>query len=323
MKNYENLCYEIEEKVETDETSVDFDDKLYLVSEEKSSPVTFNTIAHKDDILQIYLKDIGKIGLLKRSDELELGAKIKKGEKKEADIATKKLIQANLRLVVSIAKKYVGQGVLFMDLVQEGSLGLIKAAKRFDYTKGFKFSTYATWWIKQSIVRSIANHSKTIRVPVYMSDKIRLLKKTTVEFSFANGREPTNEELAEVLELPVKKIETIKNVSTQNPLSLDLEVAEDLTLEDYISDECYKSPENVTYTKCLKDDILKVLDILTDKEKDILMSRYGLNNCDNKTLEELGVKYGFSKERIRQIECGILKKIKCDKTLTHLRDYLN
>ena len=173
-------------------------------SEEKEEIKTFSTIANKDEILQMYLKDIGRIKLLNKNSEMALGRTIKEGSRKEAQIAKKKLVQANLRLVVSIAKKYTGQGILFMDLVQEGSLGLIKAAQRFDYTKGFKFSTYATWWIKQTIIRAIANSSRSIRIPVHMSDKIRMLKKAMVKLSVDSGREPTDCELGDYLKMDEK-----------------------------------------------------------------------------------------------------------------------
>ena len=171
---------------------------------------TFSTIANKDEILQMYLKDIGRVKLLNRSGEMALGKIIKEGSRKEAQIAKKKLVQANLRLVVSIAKKYTGQGILFMDLVQEGSLGLIKAAQRFDYTKGFKFSTYATWWIKQTIIRAIANSSRSIRIPVHMSDKIRTLKKAIIKLSVQKGSEPSDEVLGEYFIIDVKIVICIK-----------------------------------------------------------------------------------------------------------------
>ncbi len=287
------------------------------------SPVTFNAIAHKDDILQIYLKDIGKYKLLKRDDEVELGKIIRTGKKKESDYALKKLIQANLRLVVSIAKKYVGHGILFMDLVQEGSLGLIKAAEKYDYSKGFKFSTYATWWIKQAIVRAIANNARTIRIPVYMADKIRLLKKTMVELTFSTGKEPTEEELAVAMNLPLKKIKAIKKAMIPSPLSLDVPIAEDLCLEDYIADDSYKAPELIVEKENMCADVMKCLEILSERERNILISRFGLCGAKIKTLEELGVQYGFSKERIRQLENGIIAKIKSYENVAHLKDYLN
>ena len=292
-------------------------------NENEDDIVTFNAISHKNDILQFYLKDIGKFKLLKRKDELELGKLIKNGKKREADIAMKKLIQANLRLVVSIAKKYIGHGLLFMDLVQEGSLGLIKAAEKFDYAKGFKFSTYATWWIKQSIVRAIANNARTIRVPVYMADKIRQLKKVIVDMSFSTGKEPTDEELSLILNLPIKKIKAIKKAMIQPPLSLDVPIAEDLCLEDYIADESYNAPDKVVEKSFLLEDIENCLKLLNERDRNILIGRFGLNGEKIKTLEELGQTYGFSKERIRQLEASILQKIKSNNRLLHLKDYLN
>ena len=290
--------------------------------EENGEIKTFNTIANKDEILQMYLKDIGKIKLLNRSNETLIGKTIKEGTKKEAKIARKKLIQANLRLVVSIAKKYTGQGILFMDLVQEGSLGLIKAAERFDYTKGFKFSTYATWWIKQTIIRAIANNSRTIRIPVHMSDKIRTLKKALVKLHVELGREPVDEELADYLKLDVKKIKSIKKAMIKEPVSLDTPVAQDLCLEDYIKDDFKRLPDRKTEKEFLNRDIIKALDILSEKERFIIINRFGLCGRNTKTLEELGKILGFSKERIRQIEGEALKKLRKSKDTSELKNYL-
>lgn len=292
--------------------------------EQKEKEVrTFSTIANKDEILQMYLKDIGKIKLLSRNSEIAIGKAIKEGSRKEAQIAKKKLIQANLRLVVSIAKKYTGQGILFMDLVQEGSLGLIKAAQRFDYSKGFKFSTYATWWIKQTIIRAIANNSRAIRIPVHMSDKIRMLKKTIVKLSVQGGCEPSDEALAQYLNLDEKKIKTIKKAMIKEPVSLDTPVAQDLCLQDYIADCEYKMPEINTEKEFLNQDIVNVLDILNRKERFIILNRFGLGERKTKTLEELGRILGFSKERIRQIECEALKKLRRSEDAKNLKDYLN
>ena len=290
--------------------------------EENGEIKTFNTIANKDEILQMYLKDIGKIKLLNRSNETLIGKTIKEGTKKEAKIARKKLIQANLRLVVSIAKKYTGQGILFMDLVQEGSLGLIKAAERFDYTKGFKFSTYATWWIKQTIIRAIANNSRTIRIPVHMSDKIRTLKKALVKLHVELGREPVDEELADYLKLDVKKIKSIKKAMIKEPVSLDTPVAQDLCLEDYIKDDFKRLPDIKTEKEFLNRYIIKALDILSEKERFIIINRFGLCGRNTKTLEELGKILGFSKERIRQIEGEALKKLRKSKDTSELKNYL-
>ncbi len=290
--------------------------------EEQEQITSFNSIVYKDDILQMYLKDIGKIKLLKRTEEQQLGKDILEGNEKKALNAKKKLIQANLRLVVSIAKKYTGQGVLFMDLVQEGSLGLIKAANRFDYSKGFKFSTYATWWIRQTIVRAIANNSKVIRIPVHMIDKIRLVKKAMFELNYTYGKEPTVEEIAEKIKIPVKQVEIVLNTIKLEPMSLDTPIAENLCLEDYIADENYVSPENNAHKKMLKVHINKILKELNHKERKIIINRFGIDGGKPKTLEELGKDMGFSKERIRQIESIALKKLRTSTNIKYLKEYL-
>lgn len=295
----------------------------YLQEDEQEDILTFHNIVFKDDILQMYLKDIGKTKLLKRTEEQELGKLILEGDAKKALIAKKKLIQANLRLVVSIAKKYTGQGVLFMDLVQEGSLGLIKAANRFDYSKGFKFSTYATWWIRQTIVRAIANNSKVIRVPVHMIDKIRLVKKAIFELNYEQGKEPSIEDISKRLKLPKKQVEIALNTIKLEPISLDTPIADNLSLEDYISDDNYTSPEINTQTTMLKKHIDKMLNELTAKEKKIIIKRFGIDGKKPKTLEELGKEMGFSKERIRQIEGIALKKLRSVEKIKHLKDFLS
>ena len=285
---------------------------------------TFNSISNDDDILQMYLKDIGKVKLLSSKEEKALGKQIKEGGRStEAEAAKRKLIQANLRLVVSIAKKYIGQGVLFMDLVQEGSLGLIKAAEKFDYSKNFKFSTYATWWIKQTIIRAISNSSRTIRIPVHMADKIRKYKRVFTTLSFELGREPTDIEVAQRMEIPLKKLISIKRSIIKEPISLETPVTEDLSVGDYIEDKSYRSPESQTKTNVLKGSIQDLLNTLNEREKKIITCRFGINGEAPKTLEQLGEIMGYSKERIRQLEEAALVKIREKEELRHFRDFID
>ena len=280
---------------------------------------TFNSIAHEDDILQHYLKDIGKIKLLKTEEEKHLGKLIK--EKKD-NVAKRKLIQANLRLVVSIAKRYVGQGVLFMDLVQEGSIGLIRAAEKFDYSKNFKFSTYATWWIKQSIIRSIANHAKTIRIPVHMADKIRRYKSAYSVLYSDLDREPTDKELADFLNISIQKLQKIKNSIILEPISLETSVTDDLCLEDFIEDKSCNTPEEQAKFAFLKLGVPELFAVLTEREKNVITNRFGINSETPKTLAELGNLLGYSKERIRQIEENALIKMRRFTKTNHLKDFI-
>lgn len=283
---------------------------------------TFNSISNDDDILQMYLKDVGRVKLLSFQEEKKLGKLIQEGGRAQSEVAKRKLVQANLRLVVSIAKKYIGQGVLFMDLVQEGSLGLIRAAEKYDYSKEFKFSTYATWWIKQTIIRAISNYSRTIRIPVHMTDKIRKYKKIIAELNFKLGREATEKEIAEKLSLTVKKVQAIKRAIIKEPISLDTPVTEDLNVQDYVSDDSYNSPEEQTHKKALYDGMEELLDTLDEREKKIITYRFGINGEQTKTLEQLGQLMGFSKERIRQLEDGAIKKLREQKHLQHFKEFI-
>ena len=289
---------------------------------EIEEPKTFNSIFNDDDILQMYLKDIGKIRLLNSKEEKALGKTIKEGKPTHAEIAKRKLVQANLRLVVSIAKKYIGQGVLFMDLVQEGSLGLIKAAEKFDYSKNFKFSTYATWWIKQTIIRAISNNSRTIRIPVHMTDKIRKFKRMYTTLSFELGRDPTDKEIAERLGMTFKQILSRKKALIIEPISLETPVTDDLNVGDYIEDKSYRSPENQTKNNVLKGSIGDILSTLPEREQKIVCCRIGINGEIPRTLEQLGEIMGYSKERIRQLEDNALTKIRQKQELQHFRDFI-
>lgn len=289
------------------------------VSEELEPVKTFNSISHDDDILQMYLKDISKVKLLSAKQERELGRQIKENK---SDIARRKLIQANLRLVVSIAKKYIGQGVLFMDLVQEGSLGLIKAAEKFDYSKNFKFSTYATWWIKQTIIRAISNNSRTIRIPVHMADKIRKYKKSYASLSFSLGREPTDREVADKMGIPIKKLHAVKRALIKEPISLETPVTDDLNVGDYVEDKSCNSPEVQTRNNMVKGSIQELLDSLDDRERRIITCRFGINGETPRTLEQLGEIMGYSKERIRQLEDAALRKIREREEFKHFRDFI-
>ena len=280
---------------------------------------TFTAIAHDEDILQSYLKDIGKIKLLKSEEEKNLGKLVKE---ENNNIAKRKLIQANLRLVVSIAKKYVGQGVMFMDLVQEGSIGLIRAVEKFDYSKNFKFSTYATWWIKQSIIRAIANNSKTIRIPVHMADKVRRYKKSYSMLCSSLNREPSDVELADAMKISVGKLKKVKQAIMLEPISLETSVTEDLCLGDYIEDKSCNFPDECTQSKLLRENISKLFSNLSEREKKVMVNRFGLENTEPKTLAELGVIMGYSKERIRQIEDCAIKKLRYNTDFAHYKDYL-
>lgn len=302
--------------------SVDVIDKItYSPSLEDDMAIkTFNSIADEDDILQIYLKEIARVKLLKSQEEKVLGRQIRE---EKSEIAKRKLVQANLRLVVSIAKRYAGQGVLFMDLVQEGSIGLIRAAEKFDYRKNFKFSTYATWWIKQSIIRAIANHSRSIRIPVHMADKIRKYKHAYSLLSCKFKREPTESELATYMNLPLAKLRKIKQSIILEPISLETSVTDDLCIGDYLVDKSLNTPEEQVKNLLMKKNMPKLFQILTDREKRVILSRFGMDSEKPKTLAELGLAMGYSKERIRQIEEGAILKMRNNIKTRHMRDFIS
>lgn len=302
----------------------DFCDEIEFIDDvqTKDEPKTFSTIVNNDDILQMYLKQIGKKKMLTKDEERELGRLICEGKKEEREKAIDKLVQANLRLVVSIAKKYIGQGVLFMDLVQEGSMGLIKAAEKFDYTRNLKFSTYATWWIKQTIIRAISNHSRTIRIPVHMLEKIRRYKKACSEICRNSELQGDEETISKLSGLDSKKIEEVKNALKTEPLSLDTLVTEDLCIQDYVEDNTYVSPENNTQNKLQEEDVIRLISILDKREQEIIKRRFGINNEDPKTLEQIGNVMGFSKERIRQIENIAIQKLRKVNNINDYKTYL-
>ena len=301
-----------------------FNNAEFIDSTEMDSnlPRTFSTIVNNDDILQMYLKEIGRKKMLSKNEEVELGRKIQEGSVKEKEWAKKQLILANLRLVVSIAKKYIGQGVLFMDLVQEGSLGLIKAAEKFDYKKNFKFSTYATWWIKQTIIRAISNHSRTIRIPVHMLEKIRKYKKACNIAACDENMEVDEETISRLSGLDEKKIEEVKSALKKEPISLDTFVTDDLCIQDYVEDTSYSSPENSTQQKLQHRDVRKLLKKLDTREREILIRRFGIGNEEPKTLEQIGNDLGFSKERIRQLENIALQKLRKVERVDRLKTYI-
>ncbi len=299
-------------------------DEMEFIDEtnEKEEPKTFSTIVNNDDILQMYLKEIGKKKILTKDEEIELGRMIKEGSSAEKKYAMNKLVQSNLRLVVSIAKKYIGQGVLFMDLVQEGSLGLIKAAEKFDYKRNFKFSTYATWWIKQTIIRSISNHSRTIRIPVHMLDKIKRYKQACNKICLNEGLNNDEETISKLSGLDTKKIEEVKNALKTEPVSLDTLVTDDLCIQDYVEDSTYISPENSAQNTLQEEDVIKLISVLDKREQEIIKRRFGINNEEPRTLEQIGNIMGFSKERIRQIENIAIQKLRKVDNIETYKSYL-
>lgn len=293
---------------EYEKLNIDEDDNKY-----------FDNVVFENDILQDYLKEISKYKLLKFEQEKELGRLIK--EQKDNN-AMKKLVQANLRLVVSIAKKYTGRGVLFMDLLQEGSIGLMRAAEKFDYRKNFKFSTYATWWIKQAIARAIANNSKMIRIPVHMADKIKKYKFAINYLSDKFKRFPTDDEVCEFLDITFKQLLKIKNSIMLEPLSLESNVTDDLTIGDFIEDNSHLSPEESVQSEILNDKFPTLFEELSEREKIVLLKRYGIKSQKPETLLEIGNDMGYSKERIRQLESAALLKLRNSPKVKEFKNYI-
>ncbi len=272
-----------------------------------------------DDPVRMYLKEIGKVPLLTADEELELAKRMEQGDTE----AKNRLCEANLRLVVSIAKRYVGRGMQFLDLIQEGNMGLIKAVEKFDYTKGFKFSTYATWWIRQAITRSIADQARTIRIPVHMVETINKQIRVTRQLLQELGRDPSPEEIAKEMEIPVEKVREISKIA-QEPVSLETPIGEeeDSHLGDFIPDEDIPSPADAAAFSMLKDQLNEVLATLTEREQEVLRLRFGLDDGRQRTLEEVGQQFKVTRERIRQIEAKALRKLRHPNRSKKLRDYL-
>ena len=273
-----------------------------------------------EDPVRMYLKEIGKVSLLTADEEIELAKRMEQGDEE----AKKRLAEANLRLVVSIAKRYVGRGMLFLDLIQEGNLGLIKAVEKFDYRKGYKFSTYATWWIRQAITRAIADQARTIRIPVHMVETINKLIRVSRQLLQELGREPTPEEIAEEMEMPVERVREILKIS-QEPVSLETPIGEeeDSHLGDFIQDDNVPVPADAAAFTLLKEQLIEVLGTLTEREQKVLRLRFGLDDGRARTLEEVGKEFNVTRERIRQIEAKALRKLRHPSRSRKLKDYLD
>ncbi len=310
--------------INLDDVGEEPDDMLLLESEEEAEELenldlTVPEGVSLEDPVRMYLKEIGKVPLLTAEEEMELAVKMEEGD----EAAKKRLSEANLRLVVSIAKRYVGRGMQFLDLIQEGNLGLIKAVEKFDYRKGYKFSTYATWWIRQAITRAIADQARTIRIPVHMVETINKLIRVQRQLLQEYGREPLPEEIAKEMHMPLDRVREIQKIA-QEPVSLETPIGEeeDSHLGDFIQDDHIPVPaEQAAYT-LLKEQINEVLDTLTERERNVLKLRFGLDNGRGRTLEEVGREFNVTRERIRQIEAKALRKLRHPSRSKKLRDYL-
>ena len=302
----------------------DVDDEEIILTEEDEVDMENIDLSVPDgvsieDPVRMYLKEIGKVPLLSAEEEIELAQKMELGDQD----AKKRLAEANLRLVVSIAKRYVGRGMLFLDLIQEGNLGLIKAVEKFDYRKGYKFSTYATWWIRQAITRAIADQARTIRIPVHMVETINKLIRVSRQLLQELGREPTPEEIAEEMSLPVERVREILKIS-QEPVSLETPIEEeDSHLGDFIQDDNVPVPADAAAFTLLKEQLVEVLGTLTDREQKVLRLRFGLDDGRARTLEEVGKEFNVTRERIRQIEAKALRKLRHPSRSRKLKDYLD
>ena len=309
----ENNIAIVSEDANEDGTNEDDGDKLLLDDEILTKDLTIN------DPVRMYLKEIGQIKLLTMQEELDLADRILEGDEQAKTI----LAEANLRLVVSIAKRYVGRGMLFLDLIQEGNIGLMKAVDKFDVKKGYKFSTYATWWIRQAITRAIADQARTIRVPVHMVETINKLARIQRQLTLELNREPTEQELAKKMNVSIDKIREIYKIS-QEPVSLETPIGEedDSHLGDFIKDERNMSPEEYATNEMLKDEIADVLLTLTEREEKVIRLRFGLEDGKSRTLEEVGQMFGVTRERIRQIEAKALRKLRHPSRSRKLKDYM-
>ena len=310
--------------VEEDDTDVP-DDDIDMIDENGEEEPDLLDLSIPDSIniedpVRMYLKEIGKVPLLTADEESELAKRMEEGDEE----AKKRLAEANLRLVVSIAKRYVGRGMLFLDLIQEGNLGLIKAVEKFDYNKGFKFSTYATWWIRQAITRAIADQARTIRIPVHMVETINKLVRVSRQLLQELGREPTPEEIAERMEIPVERVREILKIS-QEPVSLETPIGEeeDSHLGDFIQDDNVPVPADAAAFTLLKEQLVEVLGTLTEREQKVLKLRFGLVDGRARTLEEVGREFSVTRERIRQIEAKALRKLRHPSRSRKLKDYLD
>lgn len=298
-----------------DEEDDDIDEKESVIDIENTLPKSIAV----DDPVRMYLKEIGKVPLLSAEEEIELAKRMEAGDEE----AKKKLCEANLRLVVSIAKRYVGRGMLFLDLIQEGNLGLIKAVDKFDWRKGYKFSTYATWWIRQAITRSIADQARTIRIPVHMVETINKLIRVSRQLLQELGREPSPEEIAKEMDIPEEKVREILKIA-QEPVSLETPIGEeeDSHLGDFIPDDDVPAPAEAAAFAMLKEQLIEVLDTLTEREQKVLTLRFGLEDGHARTLEEVGRQFDVTRERIRQIEAKALRKLRHPSRSKKLKDYL-